>query len=576
MLSKWVHKVTSKISTKIFLSTVSIVVVILLVQSLLYIFVIDNAQYLTKKNTLEKDFKIFLEDIKDKRYDLEYINLATRDYIKSSGNPVLVMRGNGRIYNETLLKAFTNIITVNADDQEYKIVFDEELLSKLTRDKLTIAAEQISENYYLVLDFSSDNLDFDAEAYAGENIVFLEQAQVIDYQFAPADKSNYYLNLYQEFFFLESQYKITSNHAVQSFYYEHTDVDATTIYNMTHYYEDNQIYYVLTSSTIIGLRDQLKFIASFNLFVFFIGLALAILLSKVISNTLSKPVIQLTENAKKMANLDFSQKTEINTHDEIGSLGMSLNTLSNQLEESVLTLKSKNKELEVNYRLKSIEEQRAKDLILHLSHELNTPLGIVSGFNEILADGINDKAPAYYHDAISNELERMSTLIGDMLELSVLEGGQYQLTLDDVDVNAIIYESLSHFKETFAHKDIKVNIELSQEIVKANFKKMHQVINNFISNASKYTEVHGEYCIYNTISEDKIYYYFVNTASIKVDDVSILWEKFYRTHKTNTRNENGSGIGLSIAKEILTLHESDFGITKGEDSVTFYFSLKRA
>ncbi|GAU75581.1 sensor protein [Fusibacter sp. 3D3] len=518
-----------------------------------------------------------MNDIKDKHYDLEYINLATRDYIKATGNPIIIMQGKTKIYTEAPIESFTNIITVTKETQSYKIVFDEDILSNISSDQVNIAATKISDHYYFAFVITSDDLSFDAMAYDDddENIIVLTQAKIVDYQFAPSDINMNYMNLYQEFLYFDNQYEETPIEVIQSFNYDHYDVNATTLYNGTHYFNNGEIFYVLTSSTIIDLRDQLKFIASFNYFLFFIGLALAILLSKVISNTLSKPVIQLTENAKKMAHLDFSQKTAIHTHDEIGSLGTSLNTLSDQLKANILALQSKNEELEINYRLKTIEEQRAKDLILHLSHELNTPLGIVSGFNEILADGINDKEPLYYHDAIANELERMNTLIGDMLELSVLESGQYPLTFEEVDVPAIIHERISHFEEIFNAKGIKLTLDLSQEIVMANFKKMHQVINNFISNASKYTDADGKYHIYDTLSGDKVYYYFVNTTSIDVENVSILWEKFYRTQKTNARSETGSGIGLSIAKEILSLHESDFGIIQGEKTLSFYFSLNR-
>lgn len=564
------HRFTSKIANKIFFTSVLLVLIVLLVQSFLYIFVIDDAQFFNARNNLENDFEGFIDDIKDKNYDKEYIELATRDYVNDTNNPIIVLDKELELINENTISLFFDIITVTHDNTTYKIAMSENDFESIENDTISIMVSQISENYYFAIFYDENNEE------ELEDAILLEDAKIIDFEFAESQFNDNFLYIYQGIDFLEKDYKKNSKEKYQSFEYKHIDIDAESIFFISHYSHDGKTYYVLTSDTVIGLKDQLGFITNFNIFIFFLGLILAIIISRIFSKSLSKPMVALKDIANQMAQLDFSKKATITSHDELGSLANSLNQMSDQLNKNILELQKKNEELEINYELKSKEEKRAKDLILHLSHELNTPLGIVSGFNEILSDGINDKEPTYYYEAISYELERMKTLVSDMLELSVLESGDYTLVLEDVKLDTMIQERITHYQDVFDEKDIQVITDVTSEVLSANGRKIHQVINNLISNAAKYTSENGTFKVYSKDEGDDFKICFENTCQLEEENPDILWEKFYRTKKTNTRKEKGSGIGLSIAKEILMLHDSDFGIETTEAGIIIYFKLKKS
>lgn len=561
------HRFTSKIANKIFFTSLLLIVIVLLIQSFLYIFVIDDAQFFSAIQNLESDLELFQEDIKDKQYDKEYIDLITRDYIRSTGHPLVILNGVLDLDNESFLSMFYNIITLEHEGQQYRVVMTDENIQHVESNTIDVLISPLSENYYYAI-FPEE------EGYiTDEKIITLEDATIIDYQFPDPNLDQSSVYIYQGIDYIENDYKLSSN-TLQTFVYDHAEIKANTIFCISHFKKDGQLYYILTSDTIVELRDQLDFITSFNIIILFIGLLMTIIVARVFSKSISKPLVTLRDIANQMAQLDFSKKAVITSHDELGSLANSLNQMSHQLNQNIKALQFKNEELALNYEQKSKEEQRAKDLILHLSHELNTPLGIVSGFNEILSDGINDKEPTYYYEAISHELERMKTLVADMLELSVLESSDYTLSLEPVQISSMIEERLAQYREHFNEKNITVLTTLSDDKVQANPRKIHQVINNFISNAAKYTSEGGTFNIYNTYENGELTFCFENTCVLSEDDPEILWEKFYRTKKTNTRKEKGSGIGLSIAKEILMLHNSDFGINKTESGILIYFNLK--
>lgn len=572
MIKRIVRRIRSKIANKIFLSIFISILIVLLVQSFIYLFVIEDAQFVSENIRLRDNFEAFIEDIKDKNYDKEYIDLLTDYYVKDTGYFIVVFDSDMMIYNEKIIDMYLNVITVMKDDVRYKVVIDEESLSSISSESADIAVIKISQDYY-ALDYF---IDKETPLYEDEEVFKLNDAKIIDLKLSKLRNSRSLLALYQGIDYIDAQYHKDSSTRYQFYEYKHPDINARSIYYISEYEHNNKKFYVLSATTIMGLADQLGFIANFNRYVLGVGFLLAILTAKLFSIKLSKPLVQMNQLANKMSQLDFSEKIHFESTDELGSLGMSINELSEQLEHSIQSYKDANLELQANYTLKAREEKRAKDLILHLSHELNTPLGIVSGFNEVLTDGINDKEPSYYYEAITLELDRMKQLINDMLELSVLESSNYELALDSIVIADIVSERLQHYVDVFDKHDVHLSVNLSSTRVLGNHKKIHQVVNNFISNAAKYTETGGRFEIFESDAGDSITFHFTNTSLVDETDLENLWEKFYRTKKTNARNEHGSGIGLSIAKEILSLHDSDYGVRQHDHSIEFYFALKKA
>ncbi|MCH4886932.1 HAMP domain-containing histidine kinase [Acidaminobacter sp. JC074] len=570
MLKKIQEMVHSKIANKIFVTSILLVSIILLIQAFLYLFVIDDAQIISSQVKLSTTFESFMKELKESNYDREYANILTEDFFIDSGHAIAIIDEDYTIYNEAYIKSTSHMLTLEKDNVVYDVAINNSQFDALQNDKVSLLATKVSENIYvthMIGDDLKDVMDDDVLSYydTPEGLILID-AEIRDITISQWDSNDSLYNLYTADDFIK-KYDFNSQKNNQAFVYDHENLDANTFYIISHFKLEGKLYYVIGYKTIIGLRDQLDFITQFNVFVFVIGMIAAIIISRIFSKSLSKPMVELESIANQMADLDFTKKAIVESPDELGSLARSLNKMSSELDQNI-------KDLQENYELKAKEEQRAKDLILHLSHELNTPLGIVSGFTEILSDGINDKPPEYYYETMTYELERMKTLVSDMLELSVLESGSYEMKLEPARLSDLINKSIRDHAETFESKNIRITNHVSDDLVDANNSKIAQVIDNFVSNACKYTQENGHFRVSSIRQIDHIIYRFENSCDLEEDNLNLLWEKFYRTKKSNTRKEKGSGIGLSIAKEILELHGSPYDIKRTPDGIAFEFSLK--
>jgi len=573
-------KFFSSISNKLFITLVLLIGILLSFQVLIQHFILDDAYEYYKKDEIHAQFSDYIEELAFLDHDLSEANQLSKEYIQMYEHPLAIADLNGYIYNDEFLNQYFNYVTIEDDQGNlFNIIFDD-FDSELTfGSTLNISGILISSNWIYPIQLESDEdvepieasdfSPFEAAIYTGKII-----------RFTNAKQDSYKGNelALRGFEYLFKYNPTDKRNTVQVFEYDLPEVNSQVFLLTSKFTLDSKDYYVSSLEYIPSIQEQLGVINKFNIVVFAIGLLLSILISKLYSKSLSKPMIELKDIALGISQLDFSQTAKVHSNDEIGSLAESLNTVSVQLHNNIEELKSMNEELALNYEKKSIEEQRAKNLIMNLSHELNTPLGIVTGFNEILKDGINDKEPEYYNEIIAAELERMGLLINDMLELSKLEASEYKLDLGTIHVSEIIEDILTHYQADVSDRKIKLAVDLPESDIKVigNEKKIHQVVNNLISNAAKYTIEGGVISITSITEGDCIRFQFENSCdTITEEDIPKLWEKFYRTDKTNTRNKKGSGLGLSIVKEILHLHGSHYGVEKTEDGVCFFFTLER-
>lgn len=327
------------------------------------------------------------------------------------------------------------------------------------------------------------------------------------------------------------------------------------------------------------IQEASLIIKDFYKAVFLILILLCLLLSYIFSNLISKPLLKLNQTAKKMSSMDFSEKCIVKRDDEIGSLATSLNFLSSNLSTALEDLNIKNKALE-----KEIEREREldkfrKSFIAGVSHELKTPIGIISGYAEGLKDGIvDDESKDIYLDVIIDEANKMNKLVLDMLNLTKLEHGKTELLKSEFSLKDLITTLLSKHKSNFIEKDFKIMTYFDESDnfnVLADSFKIEQVLTNFIINAINYTPDHEYINVKLTRSDTDILFSIENTGVFLSDEaLDKVWTQFYRVDDSRNRDSGSSGLGLSIAKNILELHNSDFGAKNTNLGVEFYFTLK--
>lgn len=297
----------------------------------------------------------------------------------------------------------------------------------------------------------------------------------------------------------------------------------------------------------------------------------------IISRAFTKPLQKMNAAAKKIRNLDFDERIEVNSSNELGELAESINSLSENLENTILELKQANSELMIDIEKREKLDEMRRDFLGNVSHELKTPIAIIQGYAEGLKDNINEDAESreFYCDVIIDESARMNEMVKKLLSLNRIEYGENQLEIERFDVVELIKGILRATEVLSGNKDVRVSFEHDGPVyVYADEYMIEESISNYISNA--YHHVSGENVIVVrlTKSEDRVRVSVFNTgSSIPDEDLDKVWIKFYKVDKARTREYGGSGIGLSIVKAVMELHNRKCGVTNHKNGVEFWLEL---
>ncbi|MGL4990752.1 MAG: HAMP domain-containing sensor histidine kinase [Sarcina sp.] len=335
---------------------------------------------------------------------------------------------------------------------------------------------------------------------------------------------------------------------------------------------------IIAISPLKPINEANTIMLDFYKGILFALIVLCLILAYVMSNLISKPLLKLNQTAQKMSNMDFSEKCEVKGNDEIGHLAKTLNFLSSNLSNALDDLKLRNSNLQKEIQKERELEKFRKDFIAGVSHELKTPIGIISGYAEGLKDGIvDDDSKDVYLDVIIDEANKMNKLVLDMLNLTKLESGKTELVISEFSLKELIESILKKHSNNIIEKNFNIQLQYDDtdnyNCIGDSF-KIEQVITNFVTNAIKYSPKNESIIISLERAKEKIFFYIENTG-VHLDDYthSKIWTQFYRADNSRNRDSGSTGLGLSIAQNILELHQSSFGSENTTDGVLFYFSL---
>ena len=302
----------------------------------------------------------------------------------------------------------------------------------------------------------------------------------------------------------------------------------------------------------------------------------------IVSRRFSKPIEELDDIAKKMANLDFSQKYNVSqANDEIDNLGKSINQLSNKLEATIKQLKATNLELEKDVEEKSQIDEMRKSFISDVSHELKTPIALIQGYSEGLIENVNtdDESKKFYAEVILDEATKMDKLVKQLLELMKLEYGKLTFNNDNFDVKELEKEILRKSQVMIEKENIEVEEDESKSIiVYADSFYIDQVLTNYITNAIKYsTEINGKRKIKisnQILDNSKVRITVFNTHhGLSEEELTRIWNRFYKIDESRNRENGGNGIGLSLVKAIMNNYGNKYGVRNVAGGIEFYFEL---
>ena len=339
---------------------------------------------------------------------------------------------------------------------------------------------------------------------------------------------------------------------------------------------------ILMLSKMAGLTLIFSYILSTRLpvsedtsFLIWLGFVLLLVLGidSFMGCFITKPIDKLNASAKRMAGLDFSAPCDLSSTDEFGDLSASLNTMAENLQQALARLEDANMQLERDVEKERLLLAERKELVDSLSHEMKTPLGIIRSYAEGLQDEADEAKKQKYAQVIVSEVERMNGLIVTLLDLSALESGAASLNISRFDFVELVETVAGRLLIDAPDTDFELQYELPEQkiFVRTDKRRMEQVLDNLIVNARKNVSPGGVLRMEVTAENGPLHFSIFNQGRpIPENDLPKIWTKFYRD---SGAEYSGSGLGLSIVAQILSMQNLPYGAENQEDGVRFYFSI---
>ena len=386
---------------------------------------------------------------------------------------------------------------------------------------------------------------------------------------------------------------LTEKDVLKSRYYVVRELDSNDNYTISIIYDSRsqlksmELFGVLDDGSFCLLRTALESIhnssAIANRFMGYIGIVISLagaLFALFLATKLTHPIRELTEISARMKKLDFSAKYNGKSRTEIAELGDNINELSEILEKTISELKTANNELREDIERKEKTEEMRQEFLSGVTHELKTPLALIKGYAEGLAEGIADdpESTRFYTEVIVDEADKMNRIVEKLLSLNQLEFGNVQFNMVRFDIVRFIDGCLQNVGMLAEKREISVRLEQRPPLyVWADEFWTEEVFINYFSNAVNHCEGEKVIDIHFEEKQNCVRVVVFNTGSpIPEESIPHLWEKFYKVDKARTRQYGGSGVGLSIVKAIMDQMHQDYGVINFDNGVAFWFELEKA
>lgn len=278
-------------------------------------------------------------------------------------------------------------------------------------------------------------------------------------------------------------------------------------------------------------------------YVFIGAIILASLLSFLLSQSFSKPLVLINNAAKEIAKGNYNATINLKSSEEIKDLGETINNLAGQL---------------------SRVEKIRREFIANVSHEIRTPLSYLQGYTEILLDGLAEskEEEQKYLNIIMEESIRLKTMVNEILQLSQVEEGFSPLNINSFSMDALLKRTIDKVYSYAAKRNISIkfnNISDDLLLCLADESKIKQVVINLLHNAIKHSFNYGNILINSYKQNDRIYVCIRDFGEgIPQEDLNFIFDRFYTINKS--KSEESTGLGLAIVKSIISSHGSEVTI----------------
>lgn len=293
---------------------------------------------------------------------------------------------------------------------------------------------------------------------------------------------------------------------------------------------------VLLSQSAAGLRQARAGMLDVILYGTLTAAAVVAAISYYISQRVSRPVAEISQAARRLAQGEFGARVAWRSRDELGGLATAFNEMAAELE--------------------TLERSR-KDLMATVSHELKGPLTRIAGYLEAINDGIGGAEARQQHFAIvRREVGRLTRLVNDLLDVSRLEAGRLKLHPIPCDLAPYLIRAMEVFQASAAAAGVSLVVQIPPilPIVECEPERMEQVLANLVENALAFTPPQGVVKVTAAVEQEWLVVTVTDTGpGIPPEELERVWEQFYKRDRARTPDRRGFGLGLTIVKQLTEL-----------------------
>ena len=317
---------------------------------------------------------------------------------------------------------------------------------------------------------------------------------------------------------------------------------------------------VIMTIPVASLKETVDTLKAQFVIISIILISVSSILAYVFSRYFTRPILEINNAAKTMAEGNLSIKVPVNTKDELGMLSSTINHLSSQLQK--------------------IEKLR-KDLIANVSHEFKTPLSLIKGYAETIRDveNLSEEKKVKQLNIIIEESDKLNIMINEIMDLSQIQSDYYKLDKTDFIISDTIKAVVNRLNYHTENKKLRIEADYKDDLwVYADERRIEQVLYNLINNAINYSEEKQSIFI-RIVDRGSLLAVEIEDqgAGISQDEIPYIWDRFYKS-KDAAAKHKGSGLGLAIVKGILEAHKSSFGVKSdvGKGSKFWFEIIKSA
>ena len=354
---------------------------------------------------------------------------------------------------------------------------------------------------------------------------------------------------------------------------ENMDTSAPSMSCSATFQQGGQTYHVFANAALVAVAQSYDILLKLIPLIAVVILLISVIGAVVCSRYYSKPLVSISNVAKRMTTLDMTWKCEVNRQDEIGVLAASLNEMAQRLSDTMDSLKAANWQLKKDIEREREQEKQRVEFFTAVSHELKTPIAIIKGQLEGMIYQVGEyKDRDTYLRRCMKTTNDMEALVKEILSAARMGGSDFHLERTDLDISQMLRKVCQQFRGRIEDKQMELRMDIQPEYhYQGDRRLMEKVFTNVIGNAVAYSPVGATV----TVSlQNGIF--FVENSGIHIDeeDLKQIFTPFYRVDKSRNRNSGGSGLGLYITKTILDHHGIQHSMVNTEDGVRFTAFLR--